>query len=793
MKTIPQINYLLALIIISICTTFHANSQMMTIQKVPDFQQPIDNWWGNNPFNTCAPVSAANICVYWDDSLHHSNAMGLNSNTIPDSIPSYLAYFMGTNGEGDTTRANPMIFGTTPGTIMMDIDTGFQEYVRWDSNNTFLMPKPFSLPASKEGFDWKIEKDEVMGFHKHMEEVDARRPDIVVFKYWNIDSAGFALKDEMDPDSIHFFLWDTAVIHSTPPHIPEEWYYDEKTNSVGHAVTGMGYLFGMDPDDAGPLPFGDWIICHDNWSTTPKNVAIPWVDSIWIATFIVDPGPDTLVPYISCMDTTVYLNSSGQSYFNETYVVDSAWDNNGVEQLILNEYYAQCHNTATPKEIIASAIDMFGNIAQCTAYVTVIDTTPPEVACKNTTVYLDETGNVTIDSSDVDMGSTDNCDIKSIEISQSIFDCTDIGSNSVNIIVTDVHSNKDSCIALVTVLDTIRPIVNCIDTTVYLDATGNVTIDSNYIDGGITDNCEISTISLSQSSFNCTDVGINNIDVIVTDVNSNTTLCQSIITVVDTISPVASCMDTTIYLDATGNITMDSSYVNGGSTDNCEILTINLSKSSFDCNDIGSNNITVTVNDESSNSSKCIAEVIVADTISPTITCADTTVYLDASGNYTIDSTYLITDINDNCGIDSTSLSKNIFTRNDVGTPQVIDVLAFDLFGNQNQCTGTVTVLDTFTINVNSRTVDNINNLYVRSIPKENTILINYSLIEKSNLYLAIYTIQGTLIDIVKNEMQSQGSYEIAWQPDVQLPGGIYLCRMKTSYSDQMKKFVYIK
>jgi hypothetical protein len=238
---------------------------------------------------------------------------------------------------------------------------------------------------------------------------------------------------------------------------------------------------GWDPDGGGPLPLTDWIICHDNWATTPVNVAIPWVDSLWIATFTADPGADTILPYIACVDTTVYLDGNGQFYLDESYIVDSAWDNNGVEQLFLNEYYVTCLNTAIPETITATAMDMFGNMAQCTASVTVLDTIPPTAACTDTTVYLDATGNVTIDSSYVDDGSTDNCGISSAVLSRTGFDTTDLGIlQPVTLTVYDASGNSSSCQVSITVLDTIT---SSIDDELMYDHNFEFSISPNPSDG----------------------------------------------------------------------------------------------------------------------------------------------------------------------------------------------------------------------------------------------------------------------------------------------------------------------
>jgi hypothetical protein len=50
------------------------------------------------------------------------------------------------------------------------------------------------------------------------------------------------------------------------------------------------------------------------------------------------------------------------------------------------------------------------------------------------------------------------------------------------------------------------------------------------------------------------------------------------------------------------------------------------------------------------------------DTISPVPICTDTTVYLDNTGRFTIDSSFVIQGMSDNCGVSYTLLSRSIFS-----------------------------------------------------------------------------------------------------------------------------------
>jgi len=57
----------------------------------------------------------------------------------------------------------------------------------------------------------------------------------------------------------------------------------------------------------------------------------------------------------------------------------------------------------------------------------------------------------------INNGSTDNCMISGITATQSTFDCSNIGTNSVTMTVTDYAGNTATCNATVTVIDTINP------------------------------------------------------------------------------------------------------------------------------------------------------------------------------------------------------------------------------------------------------------------------------------------------------------------------------------------------
>src|SRR5690606_40366847 len=108
----------------------------------------------------------------------------------------------------------------------------------------------------------------------------------------------------------------------------------------------------------------------------------------------------------------------------------------------------------------------------------------------------------------IDNGSSDNCAIASMSLDITSFDCSDAGSPvTVTLTVVDVNGNSASQTAVVTVEDTVAPIVVTQDITVQLDGNGAASIVPGDIDNGSSDNCAIASMSLDITSFDCSDVG----------------------------------------------------------------------------------------------------------------------------------------------------------------------------------------------------------------------------------------------------------------------------------------------
>jgi hypothetical protein len=124
-------------------------------------------------------------------------------------------------------------------------------------------------------------------------------------------------------------------------------------------------------------------------------------------------------------------------------------------------------------------------------------------------------------------------------------------------------------------------------------------------------------------------VGNTTVTTVATDGSGNVSTCSFTVTVNDTEAPAAVCKNVTITL-ANGSASITPQMIDGGSTDNCGIAGLSVSKSNFSCADIGDNTIALTVTDIHGNTSTCTATVTVVGEI-PTCSIAS----VPSSNTYT--------------------------------------------------------------------------------------------------------------------------------------------------------------
>ncbi|MDB4787527.1 HYR domain-containing protein, partial [Flavobacteriales bacterium] len=319
---------------------------------------------------------------------------------------------------------------------------------------------------------------------------------------------------------------------------------------------------------------------------------------------------------------TVQLDATGAGSITAAQVDNGSSDNCSIATMTLDKTDFTCADVGA-NTVTMTVTDANGNVSTCTATITVQDNINPTAICQDLTVQLDASGAASITAGDVDNGSFDNCAVATTALSKTDFDCTDVGANTVTLTVTDVNSNVSTCTATITVEDNVAPTAICQDLTVQLDANGAATITAAQVDNVSLDNCGIATMTLDNSSFDCTDLGANTVTLTVTDVNSNVSTCTATITVEDNIAPIITQAATALTLECSATTMSEIDAwigINGGATatDNCGG---NWSTDATDfsdlCGETGVSTVTFTYTDASLNEASTSATITITDTSPP--------------------------------------------------------------------------------------------------------------------------------------------------------------------------------
>ncbi|WP_435373038.1 HYR domain-containing protein [Aequorivita aurantiaca] len=404
---------------------------------------------------------------------------------------------------------------------------------------------------------------------------------------------------------------------------------------------------------------------------------------------------DNIAPTAVCQDITVQLDATGNVSITAADIDGGSTDACGIDTVVIDMSDFTCAEIG-PNNITLTVTDVNGNTSSCVAVVTVEDDLPPTIACPADIIVNTDAG---ICSAVVTFPMPfvlDNCNANAIQTgglpSGTAFP---VGVNNVEFTATDGSGNTAVCSFTITVEDNEAPTMICQNITIQLDASGNASITAADVDGGSTDNCGIASVSVSPTTFGCSDVGDNPVVLTVTDIHGNSNTCTAIVTVVDITAPVAVCQNITVELDpVTGTVTITGAEVDGGSTDACGIDTYSLDINTFDCSNIGDNTVVLTITDVNGNVSTCTAIVTVEDNTSPMLVCQDFTIEIGTDGTATLDPSDVIISNEDACGIFTIAVDITEFTCADIGTPVTVQVFSQDNNGNLSTCNAVVTTVD---------------------------------------------------------------------------------------------------
>ncbi|MGC1631628.1 MAG: T9SS type A sorting domain-containing protein, partial [Gelidibacter sp.] len=417
---------------------------------------------------------------------------------------------------------------------------------------------------------------------------------------------------------------------------------------------------------------------------------------------------DNTAPFIACVaDATRDTDPSQCTYTIQGVEFDAAFTDNCNSSVMTNSINGTASLAGEifmqgATEVTWMVDDGHGQTASCTTTITVEDNEAPIVDCINIQVLLDASGNGSITVADINNNSTDNCGIASVTISQNNFDCSDIGGDLDELIISEyidgvgnndcieIYNGTGNPINLLAEGYTLRfyyngstsftqvPLLGTVaDRGVYVicnpfgpgamqaDQTGNFGIDGN------------DAIALSKAG-NAIDV-IGQIGVnpgtgwsVGSNSTAGTTLVRNKNVLYGNINDILGIgSEWTQYLQNT------TSYLGAH-----EIEIADLAK-----------NIILTVTDTSGNVSTCEANVTVIDNVAPVALCQSVTIQLDANGMASVSASEVDNGSHDACGIASLVLDQTDFTCANLGD-NTVTLTVTDNNGNTSSCEATITVED---------------------------------------------------------------------------------------------------
>ncbi|TDE42476.1 gliding motility-associated C-terminal domain-containing protein [Flavobacterium rhamnosiphilum] len=232
---------------------------------------------------------------------------------------------------------------------------------------------------------------------------------------------------------------------------------------------------------------------------------------------------------------------------------------------------------------------------------------------KNVTTDLNVCGATVV----VSASATDNCTLGALTGVRSDALALNAlypkGTTTITWNVSDANGNAAAAvIQKVTVVDAQKPTITTLSAiNVNADAGVCTYASSQLTAPTAADNCSVRSVVASPASLVS---GANTVTWTVTDGSGLTATSTQTVTVVDNEAPIVLTKNIPVQLDASGNASITAAQINNGSTDNCGIASISLSKLTFSCANVGANTVILTVRDVNGNVATASAVVMVVNT-----------------------------------------------------------------------------------------------------------------------------------------------------------------------------------
>lgn len=210
-------------------------------------------------------------------------------------------------------------------------------------------------------------------------------------------------------------------------------------------------------------------------------------------------------------------------------------------------------------EVTLTATDASGKFSSCTFTVIGTDRLAPEITSVPETILL-KTGEGAEDCSAlvswVEPTATDNCStpLGYYTRSHAPGDVFPVGTTTVSYEFKDEAGNTKSTSFDVVVTDDTKPVVIARNIARAL-TDGSVSITADDVNNGTWDNCEIASLTISQTTFSCTNIGENTVTLTAIDIHGNENSSTAIVTIEGEIphSTIVVSRDNHVYTGLPGN------------------------------------------------------------------------------------------------------------------------------------------------------------------------------------------------------------------------------------------------